>query len=1354
MAKLKHLTKICLIVTFILANTFDLLAQLETGDIAFVGFNADGDDDIAFVALNNIPVGTTIYFCDSEWDGTAFGDDENDIIWNSGTSLISAGTVIVFNQLDGNISTSIGSISGGTGLSKNGDALFAYLGTDVRQPTTFLAAIANITSAFGELSGTGLLSNYTAIVLPETADIAKYNGPRTGIDTNGYFAQFNKMSNWLIQDTDNNDHNDGSEPDLPFETTPFTFSGTDVSAPYIIGMEVESDTVLEVMVSERISNATVTNLANYNFTPTSVISNIEFDTISNTINITHTGLQEGVATYLIIRNLEDTAGIALEEDYQSENFFYNESTPNLLITEIMYNAPVSFDDDVEFIEIFNSEDNTVHLGGIKVKDEGNFSFIFPQMTLASKATVLLATNKEVADTFYNATFIDLATTGNTLGNGGELLQMLNTKNDVIFEVEYDNALPWPKESDGEGSSLELLNPDNDANMGANWKASSAFLKSSEGAEVYASPGTYTPFRESFISFANEYIYVNENAGSISFNIDISEEKSSEVTVDVSIVNAVTTASESDFIFKDSTITFTSNSTDPISIEIPINDNVIEDVDKMLVLKLSNVQGGELGAITDLVIYIMDDEESVPIGSNSLDMEYVGSYLVDEDGSAEIVAYDSASQRLFVLNSTAVKVVVLDFKNPKSISEIKSFDMSGYGTGATSIATKNGLVAATVETGPLENGTLVLLDTSGNEINSVKVGNLPDMVTFTPDGNYILTANEGQPSEDYLTDPEGSISMIDISNGAENVSQDDVVTISFTSFDDDSASLVSAGVRIFGYNACVSKDLEPEYITVSEDSKTAWVTLQENNAIGVIDLENKVVKEIRPLGTKDHSLKENVLDVSDKNDSIVFSTYPIKGMYMPDAIANYSYNGATYLVTANEGDQREYDNIDEDVSVGDDSYVLDETIFPEADILKKKHLLGRIAVSPYSGDIDGDGDFDEIHVFGSRSFSIWNGATGDLVYDSGDDFEKITANDPEFKSLFNASNSNNKLKNRSDNKGPEPEGVFVAEIGRKVYAFITLERIGGVMAYDITNPAMPTFDTYLNSRMLGDDKGGDLGPEGIIYIPADVSPNDTGMVVVANEESATVSIFYLNNDIFIPVHSTEAITACESYTWPANGINYSESGTYTDTLTNIAGYDSVATLKLTINHPSTGIDAVSTCGSYTWIDGVTYTENNNSATYKLENAVGCDSLVTLNLKILEATSSAISITETKDSYTAPDGSVYTEDGTYTAVIENIDGCDSTITITLTFDNSSGLNSSFAELDLSAYPNPTKGLLNIRLAEIHSQIIVHLVSISGEVVKTNSYKKKQNFSFNFEANPGIYILHIRTEKGSSFIRIINQ
>ncbi|GLR18270.1 choice-of-anchor I family protein [Portibacter lacus] len=1096
-------------------------SQLQTADIAFTGFNADGDDDIAFVAFSDIPANTTIYFCDSEWNGDSFGDDENDVIWISGDQDILAGTIIQINHLDGEIEVNHGSVSGGTGLSKNGDALFAYIGTDIRQPSTFLSAISNISSGFGDLTGTGLKLGFTAIVLTETADVAAYSGPRSGIDANGYFSYINDMENWDIQDTDDdNDHNDAVAPDLPFSTEAFIFSDTDVTPPYVLDIEVISSSILNVYFSEALTEISATHLENYVFTPNIGISEVIYDDETKAVTISHEGLFNGISTVLEISNLEDTSGNKMTSVYTSEGFFLNTSSPELLITEIMYNVPVDFDDDVEFLEILNNGDDEAQLGGIIVKDEGNFVFTFPEMILAPGATVLLATNKEVADTFYNAEFIDMvANSGNMLGNGGELLQIINTNDEVLFEVEYDDADLWDASADGSGPSLELINPDLEANDGSNWKASTTLVKNVDGVDIFASPGMYTPVVVATVSFTEQFVSQSENGGVFLVDVGLTDSTEDTARVSVTLIENLTNASVTDYVFADTVITFLPEGDLIQTISITLNDNSLEEMDKMIVLSLSDAENCLLGGNTDFVGYILDDEESAPVGANTLGMEYVGSYLVDVEGTAEIVAYDSSSQRLFVLNSEAVKVEVLDFSDPLNITEIAELDMSNYGAGATSVAVHDGIVAATVENGPDADGVVVLFDINGIEITNLLVGNLPDMVTFTPAGDYILIANEGQPADEYSVDPEGSISMIDISADIENVTQEDVLNINFNAFDQDSLALVNAGVRIFGLGSSVSQDLEPEFITISDDGSYAWISLQENNAIAVLNLETKTIEKFFPLGAKDHSLPANVLDVSDDTDDIIFSTHPVKGLFMPDAIANYTVDGVTYIVTANEGDQREYGVIDEDVSIGDGSYILDTEAFPHAEIMKKDYVLGRLAVSPYSGDTDGDGDFDEIYVFGGRSFSIWNSSTGALEYDSGSDFEKITANDSVYGELFNASNSNNNFKNRSDNKGPEPEGVTIATIGEKFYAFITLERTGGVMVYDITDPTAAFFETYINSRQLGDDEGGDLGPEGIIYITPASSPIDTAMVVVANEVSSTISIYYLKN-VSNEVSSTE------------------------------------------------------------------------------------------------------------------------------------------------------------------------------------------------------------------------------------------
>jgi hypothetical protein len=323
---------------------------------------------------------------------------------------------------------------------------------------------------------------------------------------------------------------------------------------------------------------------------------------------------------------------------------------------------------------------------------------------------------------------------------------------------------------------------------------------------------------------------------------------------------------------------------------------------------------------------------------------------------------------------------------------------------------------------------------------------------------------------------------------------------------------------------VAQDLEPEYIAVSADSTTAWVTLQENNALGILDVRTASFTRLVGLGYKDHNQTRNALDASDRDNANLIRNWPVFGMYQPDAIAAFQtggrrgggeeiagegeFFGETFLITANEGDAREYTGAPgyvEEVRVG--SLNLDPIAFPNATFLKRQENLGRLNVSRASGDTDGDGDTDALYAFGARSFSIWT-AAGEQVYDSGDAIERIVAqSNPAF---FNASNSNNTRDDRSDNKGPEPEGVTTGEIEGRVYAFIGLERDGGIMVYDVTNPFLPQFVQYVNNRNFfaptSAAAAGDLGPEGLLFISPEESPTGAPLLVVANEVSGTTTVY--------------------------------------------------------------------------------------------------------------------------------------------------------------------------------------------------------------------------------------------------------
>ena len=522
----------------------------------------------------------------------------------------------------------------------------------------------------------------------------------------------------------------------------------------------------------------------------------------------------------------------------------------------------------------------------------------------------------------------------------------------------------------------------------------------------------------------------------------------------------------------------------------------------------------------------DDGKNGTDGASDVvvELKHLARYKSGQFGksAAEIVTYDAASKRLFVVNAADVSIDVLNVANPSAPTKVGTIAIAD-GSSANSVSVFNGTVAVAIQASvKTDNGKVEFYNAATlAKISSVNVGALPDMLTFTPDGKAVLVANEGEPNVGYTIDPIGSISVIDLRDG---VDKPKVKNLDFTAFDSDEekAKLIADRVRIYGPNAKVSQDLEPEYITVSPDGKTAWATLQEANAAAILDisdLSNPVIKGIKSFGFKDHSIIGNELDASDRDGRIDIRNWPVKGMYQPDAIASYSFNGKTYYVTANEGDDRnDFIATEETRRLGHASIVLDPDIFPNAAALKDNAALGRLTITTFgakkkagTGELMGrDGTLQEILVLGGRSFSIWD-ENVQQVYDSGSDFERITAKaNPQF---FNASNDNNNFDDRSDNKGPEPEGIALGKIGGRTFAFIGLERTGGVMVYDISNPRSARFVQYINTRDFTkpatSDDAGDLGPEGVAFIPAAGSPNGKPMLAVGSEVSGTTSLFQID-----------------------------------------------------------------------------------------------------------------------------------------------------------------------------------------------------------------------------------------------------
>jgi hypothetical protein len=607
-----------------------------------------------------------------------------------------------------------------------------------------------------------------------------------------------------------------------------------------------------------------------------------------------------------------------------------------------------------------------------------------------------------------------------------------------------------------------------------------------------------------IGFVTADTTVNENAGSANIYLKIANSNSVTSSVDVSI-SSWSNATAADYTLATTTVTFAANSasntSQPISIQIA--DDVIPENSEYVILKLSNPINASLTGITQFAFYINDNDKLAPVPNNALQLNLLGSFSNGASGtnSSEIVVHDPSIQRLYIVNSIAGKLDIVNFSNPSNMSLISSINILPYGN-INSVAVKNGTLALAIENvNPQDSGKVVFLDKDGVFLNQVNVGMMPDMITFNHAGTKVYTANEGEPNAAYTIDPDGSISIVNISNGVLNPTR---AHITFTAYNGQEATLRTQGIRIFGLNASASQDFEPEYITISDDDSKAWLALQENNAIVELDLTTNSIVNIRSLGSKDYSNSMFGMDVSDQTKGVNIANFPVKGLYMPDAIAKYNVAGVDYIITANEGDAREYAGFSEVSRIS--GLNLDATKFPNPAELKNNLVLGRLNATNKIGDTDNDGDIDSIFVYGSRSFTIWNGTTGALVYDSGDDFERITSTNS-YSVIFNASNTTGAptRKNRSDDKGPEPEGVAIGTVNGITYAFIALERIGGVMVYDITNPASPVYITYVNNRSLT-SSGPDLGAEGLVFIPQSQSPNGQHLVIAANEVSSTLSVF--------------------------------------------------------------------------------------------------------------------------------------------------------------------------------------------------------------------------------------------------------
>ena len=481
-------------------------------------------------------------------------------------------------------------------------------------------------------------------------------------------------------------------------------------------------------------------------------------------------------------------------------------------------------------------------------------------------------------------------------------------------------------------------------------------------------------------------------------------------------------------------------------------------------------------------------------------------------TAEISAFMPEKNVLFVVGGEKVLEVVdlADPANPKKVSEVK---LPG---GASSVTVHGDLVAVSLLNNPewKKGHVQVMQYNKGLKVLGLhELCYMPDMISFTPDGLNLLVACEGSPDETFSEDPEGGIGVLSIAAAGANApanaadlakawKKPQKTVVGFNELD--SLKLMAKGVRKTGVKSFV-QSLEPEYITVDANSKTAWISLQENNALVKFDVEAKKILDVFPLGYVDHSVAGSGLDVK-KNKAIEIKNYSLRGLRQPDGISSFSVNGTTFVVTANEGapvnDYKAWTDVTTPMMLSQQG-VLDPSVFTTSVLEDLKNVtvssLERCDVAP---DKTSNGKCPYMYSFGSRSISIFDGATGHLMWDSGDIFEQTLAKVAPDYFNWNSKKGKVKMDARSEDKGCEPENVTTGIVGEKRYVFAGLERTSAVAVFDITGVengnAPKIVDFYLNPK--------DRGPEGILFIPAEKSPNGESLLIVGYEYSKTLAVY--------------------------------------------------------------------------------------------------------------------------------------------------------------------------------------------------------------------------------------------------------
>ncbi|HBB55478.1 MAG TPA: hypothetical protein DCZ49_04750, partial [Hyphomonadaceae bacterium] len=537
-------------------------------------------------------------------------------------------------------------------------------------------------------------------------------------------------------------------------------------------------------------------------------------------------------------------------------------------------------------------------------------------------------------------------------------------------------------------------------------------------------------------------------------------------------------------------------------------------------------------------------------------------------TAEIVAFDVTTDQFFIAGGSAIDVL------NSAGNLIATLPIS---TEVTSVAVGGGFLAAAIVGDPVtEPGQVLLFSLAGltstsTPVATFTVGALPDSLAFNPQGNRIVVANEGEA--DGGVDPEGSISVITLN--ASNLTASTVNTLTLTQFNAQQTALVTEGLILFGQaqsdeagvDFTVAQDLEPEFVTISPDGQLAFVSVQENNALLIVDIANPTpsIIDLVPLGSV--NLETIPIDGNDDNGFFSPAVIPASlttaiALFQPDGLDSFTLGGLTFVVSANEGDGRDFDVFDADAGAID----LDPNFFTveEIDFIQDNgDGIGDLEISLQQGDLDNNGLVERIVAFGGRSFSIFDTA-GNLVFNSANLIEQAIGE--VFPLFFNDS--------RSDDAGPEPEAVTVGVIDGQTILFVGLERSAGVLAFalDLVNgTGVNGVAPQISAELLGfinvpvpggfpltDDLDDLTAPEGLIFIPAAESPTGQPFLLISDEEQGVTFGFNVN----LGATSSSTLANFENVTGSDfadqisgdNGLNVLVGGGGDDLLAGLGGDD--------------------------------------------------------------------------------------------------------------------------------------------------------------------------------------------------------